>query len=105
MVVRFEQNFKCFTINSVMSIFNCVRIVTHHINMNRYNYLYYIFFSFTALSAELLEALRLECRNSTSSFAKCKYKFHEMKYIFRISNPQPVDFTATLCAPAPRLAS
>ena len=67
------------------------------------------------LSAEalrILEALRVESQNSTPRFASTPERRNgniNFKYIFHLlewgSNPQPVDFTVTFRAAAPRLAS
>ena len=51
--------------------------------------------------AELNAALVLDTKAK-----KWIYKFKELFHLFEWrSNPQPVGFTVTLCAPAPRLAS
>ena len=52
--------------------------------------------------AELNAALCLDTRARKRRKYKCKYIFH---FLECGSNSQPVDFTVTLCAPAPRLAS
>ena len=53
----------------------------------------------------ILEALRVERQSSTPRLASKPERRNGNINLNKYSNPQPVGFTVTLCAPAPRLAS